>query len=505
MASTYYNQTLALTYEEDGKWALALDKDKVLFGTDFGKLLTYIQNNLVPQGYVVIWCYHLSEMVIWVGEENFTHIQKDTVKSFNVKWANINKNIIFKNSNEFYNVSLKEIAAQKHVNSSNELAIIWNAAESEKMRSGGKVDKIPITLTGYVRKELDNLNLINDFYRLGLSITEETHDIITKCKSGGLCGIDKERKDIPTYVNCYDFKSFYPWIMVSQVFPYYSYRLKKNLSKQDFIRYAEAPLWIATINFKYIKPKINKTDWLKAFGLDIEYTITNLDFKIIMEDYEFKIAEVKEMIPFYNPQPLPDKLKNYIFEKFKIKETFSKNSEEYEQAKKALNSIYGLFNQDPKKYNKEITNRSAKQRPMVIGRFVAAYGRYFLWSIMHNTNPLHWDTDGFKTIEDLDLNEFNQMRKIEGTMLGQLIQEESWAEVIVFGNKQYMINGKLKLAGTDGELAKEYFDKIGTVPHCGSRIAAEYTSQVRLVGNKIIKTYYTIGKDGLDDILQRNN
>lgn len=87
----FLNKTLALTYEESGEWALALDKDKVLFGMGFGKLLTYIQNNLVPQGYVVIWCYHLSEMVIWVGEENFTHIQKDTVKSFNVKWANINK------------------------------------------------------------------------------------------------------------------------------------------------------------------------------------------------------------------------------------------------------------------------------------------------------------------------------------------------------------------------------------------------------------------------------
>lgn len=54
----FLNKTLALTYEESGEWALALDKDKVLFGMGFGKLLTYIQNNLVPQGYVVIWCYH---------------------------------------------------------------------------------------------------------------------------------------------------------------------------------------------------------------------------------------------------------------------------------------------------------------------------------------------------------------------------------------------------------------------------------------------------------------
>lgn len=507
MASTYLNKTLALTYEESGEWALALDKDRVLFGTGFGKLLAYIQNNLTCKGHCVIWNYHLSEMCVWAGEERFTEIQRNTMNKFKVMYANIGENITFKNTFAFYNeMSLEEIAKQKHINSVNELTITWNAAESERLRNEGYVSKIPTTATGYIRREIGVLKPEEDFYRLGLSITEETYKLIKDCSAGGLSGIDENKRDIPVQVNCYDFKSFYPWIMVSQVFPYYYYRLRKNISKQDFMRWIkDSPLWIARIEFRYITPKAGQKDWLKMTCIYEEHTITNLDFEILKGSYDFKIAEVKEMIRFLNPQPIPDKLKNYIFEKFRIKETYSKDTEEYIQAKETLNSIYGLFNQDRKKYNKLINDRSAKQRPLVIGRFVAAYGRYFLWSIMKNSKPVHWDTDGFKTEEVLDITEFNQMRKIKDSMLGQLMVEEQFAEVMVFGNKQYLLNGKLKLSGTDGKLAMEYCDKIGETPHCGLTIPPEYTSQVRRSGRKIIRLQYTIGKDDLSDRLQRNN
>lgn len=501
----FLNQTLALTYQESSKWSLALDKDRIIAGKSFDKLLAYIQDNLACKGKVVIWCYHLSEMVVWSGEENFTQIQRNTMNKFKVIYANIGEDITFKNTFAFYNeMSLKEIAKQKHINSTNELSIIWLAAEKERLRNGGYVSKIPTTSTGYIKREIGAFKLEEDFYRLGLSITEETYELIRNCSAGGLSGIDETRRDMPIQVNCYDFKSFYPWIMVSQVFPYYCYKIQKNISKQDFIRWINSSsLWMATIAFKYIIPKAGQKDWLKMIGFYEEHTITNLDFEILKGSYDFKINEVKEMIRFSNPQPLPDKLKNYIFEKFKIKEIYPKGSEEYIQAKETLNSIYGLFNQDRKKYNKPINDRSAKQRPLVIGRFVAAYGRYFLWSIMRNTNPVHWDTDGFKTEYDLskEISLFNQKRKIKDSMLGQLMPEEQFAEVVVFGNKQYLLNNKLKLSGTDGALALEYCNKIGVKPHCGLTISPEYTSQVKRSGRKIIRLQYTIGKDDLIDRL----
>lgn len=485
MATTFYNQTLALTYEETGKWALALDKDKVLFGTGFGKLLTYIQDNLVCKGKVVIWNYHLSEMIVWAGEENFTQILRPSKKSFRVKKAKIGNDIIFKNLREFYRINLDKIAAQQHINSTNELFIIWNAAEKERLRNEGDVSEIPTTMIGYTARELDKLN---GFPRLGASITEETNNLILACKGGGLNGINEGLIDIPIYaVNCYDFKSFYPWIMVSQLFPQGKYSIHKNLS--SFGAYKNK-YWIARIEFSKIKAK--EIDWLKIEDRR-EVVITNLDFKIIEEDYDFKIKLIKEIIPFFSAEPLPDDLRNLIMEKFNIKEKYTKGSEEYEQAKIFLNSIFGLFCQNQMKYNNAIDCKLARQRPLVIGRFVSAYGRYFLWKVMRDSYPLQWDTDGFKTTKNLDFTLFNQMRKIKDSMLGQLMLEEKNARVVVFGNKQYMINNKLKLSGTDGNLAKEYFDKIGEVPHCGSVIAAEYTSQVKVIDKEIIQFPYTIG------------
>ena len=485
MATTFYNQTLALTYTEDSKWQLALDKDKVLFGTGFGKLLTYIQDNLVCKGKVVIWNYHLSEMIVWAGEENFTQILRPSKKSFRVKKAKIGNDIIFKNLREFYRINLDKIAAQQHINSTNELFIIWNAAEKERLRNEGDVSEIPTTMIGYTARELDKLN---GFPRLGASITEETNNLILACKGGGLNGINEGLIDIPIYaVNCYDFKSFYPWIMVSQLFPQGKYSIHKNLS--SFGAYKNK-YWIARIEFSKIKAK--EIDWLKIEDRR-EVVITNLDFKIIEEDYDFKIKLIKEIIPFFSAEPLPDDLRNLIMEKFNIKEKYTKGSEEYEQAKIFLNSIFGLFCQNQMKYNNAIDCKLARQRPLVIGRFVSAYGRYFLWKVMRDSYPLQWDTDGFKTTKNLDFTLFNQMRKIKDSMLGQLMLEEKNARVVVFGNKQYMINNKLKLSGTDGNLAKEYFDKIGEVPHCGSVIAAEYTSQVKVIDKEIIQFPYTIG------------
>lgn len=485
MASLYLNRTLALTYEESGKWTLALDKDKVLFGEGFGKLLAYIQNNLVAQGHCVIWNYHLSEMVVWAGEENFYEILRPSKKSFKIKKAKIGDNITLKNSREFYRINLSKIASQQHINSTDELSIVWNAAEKERLRNEGDISKIPTTMIGYTARELEKLK---GFPRLGASITEETNSLILACKGGGLNGINEGLIDIPTFgVNSYDYKSFYPWIMVSQLFPQGKYSMHKNLS--SFGAYKDK-WWIARIEFSKIKAK--EIDWLKIEDKR-EVVITNLDFKIIEEDYNFKIKLIKEIIPFFSAEPLPDDLRNLIMKKFNNKEKYAKGSEEYEQAKIFLNSIFGLFCQNQMKYNNAIDCRLAKQRPLVIGRFVSAYGRYYLWKVMRNCYPIQWDTDGFKTTKSLDFTLFNQERKIKNSMLGQLMLEEEFAELTVFGNKQYLLNDKLKLSGTDGDLAKEYCDKIGVRPHCGLTIAAEYTSQIKVIDKKITQFPYTIG------------
>ena len=488
----YLNKTFAISYDEKALCFRLYDG----FNVKEYKYITEVFERLQAKNKsrrTVIWCYRLSEMIVYTGESYFDTVEKHTMRSFIVKYAT-KDNLIFRNSKEFYRMPLKDIAKRKNITDSDELIITWKAAESERLRFKGHVGKIPLTGIGFVRRDLNKLNLYGDFHYLADSITEKSHKILCDCKSGGLSGIDRKYIDETRYLNCFDFKSFYPWIMVSQFFPYERYVVKENISRAMFCHLAgKSKLWIATITFRKLRPKHH--DWLN-FGNKKTHTITNLDMWIIQLDYDYSIEYIDNMIYFYNAKPLPDKLRNYILSQFDVKESFKKDTAEYEQAKIFLNCIYGLFSVNYENYGKPCDCYGAKQRPMIIGLFCAAYGRYFLWDIMHTHNPVQWDTDGFKTEDVIDLTEYNEKRKIEFSNIGQLMQEKTCAAVTVYGNKQYKINDTLKLSGTSGELAMKYFNSIGEEPRKGAVIPPEYSSQMRITKDKKIeKIAFTIGKD----------
>ena len=515
--SNYLQSTYAVTFNEDGKWMFAKSNECVTMGRGLSSLVMLIKSlTRSKKKKIVVWNYRLSEQVAWSGEENYDTVEKHSMRSFIVKYATID-NIIFKNTKEFYRTTLLKIAEELNINSTNELSITWQAAEQERLKNNGFVSKIPTTAVGYVGRQINTLKGFYttsnrkqgfDLYRLGLSITPETHKLIVECKNGGLSGVDTNNLDFSTNVNCYDFKSFYPWIMVSQLFPKYRYKMLHNINKARFDYFNEKDdcLWIARFKFKHIIAK--GIDWL---GFDDiiskEYCFTNLDYKIIQEDYDFEVEEIIEFIPFTICEKLPKSLRDYIIKQFNNKETFEKDTAEYAQAKVFLNCIYGLFNQNQEKYDKEIDCYRAKQRPLVIGKFVAAYGRYYLWEVMHNHNPLHWDTDGFKTEDLLVLDDYNKARRLKDDkgkpmdiILGQLMCEHEFVKCTVFGNKQYMLDNKLKLAGTDGNLAMQYFNKNNIIPSVGAVIPAEYTNRVVVKDHKIINVPYTIGSRNMNSL-----
>ena len=524
--SNYLQSTYAVTFNEDGKWLFAKSNQCVTLGKGLSSLVALIKSlTRSKKKKIIVWNYRLSEMVAWSGEENYDTVEKHSLNSFIVKFAKID-NIIFKNTKEFYRTTLLKIAEELNINSTNELSIVWQAAEHERLRNDGFISKIPMTAVGYVGRQINTLKGFYttsnrkqgfDLYRLGQSITPETHKLIVDCKNGGLCGVDTGRLDSSINVNCYDFKSFYPWVMVSQVFPKYRYKMLHNINKARFDYFNEMAeegrsLWIGRFKFKYIKAK--EIDWLGFNGtISKEYCFTNLDYKIIQEDYDFEVEEITEFIPFVVCEKLPKSLRDYIIKQFNNKETFEKDTAEYAQAKVFLNCIYGLFNQNQEKYDKEIDCYRAKQRPLVIGKFVAAYGRYYLWEVMHNHNPLHWDTDGFKTEDLLVLDDYNKARRLkddkgrlikndngEDIMLGQLMCENKFVSCTVFGNKQYMLDNKLKIAGTNGDLAMEYFNKNNIIPSVGAVIPAEYTNRVSIKDHKIINVPYTIGSKNANSL-----
>lgn len=454
----------------------------------------------------VVWCYRLSEMIAYIGEKHFDFVQRQSLKSTVVKYALMfNGNIIFKNLKEYYSkMTLDKIKEMNRIDNSitDEVIITWLSAEKEKSIHENKVSKIKFTKVGYVKAELSNEIDERKFENIWCKNNQKTHDIIANCKDGGLSGINDVFINQSVIVNSYDFKSFYPWIMCTQKLPrcmiYYDtksihYFGFKNLNERN-------KLWIATITFDYIIPK-NK-DWLNIASTNTStITITNLDMYIICNSYEYDIKSVNEFIGCLQPKKLPIQIINFIKKQYNIKETCEKNTDEYNTAKIAVNCIYGFFDTDPLRYGNDINSYSAKKFPFIIGKFVAAYGRLYLWEAMKDHNPIHWDTDGFETADDLNINhelELNNIkRKIDDSHLGQLMCEHELAELTVFGNKQYLLNDTLKLAGTDGELAMKYFNTVlGRKPKAGDIIPPEYTNIVtwdKLNGGGYKHIKYTIG------------
>lgn len=484
----YLNETFAVEYNENNKWTLAR-KDSVVKGEGFDSLLQLLKS-IAKDKTIVVWTYCLSRMVLYAGKDNFddvttsSGINKD---SFVVKFAKIGENIIFKSSQEFYpNLSLADIAKMKQIDSENELTIVFNAAEDELNKTKYVCD-IPFTSIGYIKREIRNIEgITNEFRMLARSITKESHDLISNCISGPLTGYSSDYLDQKMIANCYDFKSFYPWIMCTQEFPFSGYKMiPAGRMTIDALDNENFNLWIAEVNFKYIKPKTN--NWLKIDTNTV--IITNLDWKIIKSDYDYEVESVGRFIPFSFTKLLPEKLRKLILDKFETKEKAVKDSSEYVYSKQLLNCIYGLYNVDQKVRGGDIQGFTAKLFPLVIGRFVVAYGRYYLWEALHDTDAIIWDTDGFKTTKILDLTKYSNMT------LGRLVCENKFAMIKVFGNKQYQINDKLKLAGTDGELAMKYFKDTKTEPTLNATIPAEYTNKYVFSNNKIIPVPYTLGKE----------
>lgn len=229
--------------------------------------------------------------------------------------------------------------------------------------------KMPMTSTGYVRRDLRNAvraNKKNRQYFLNSQLTPHLYDLCREAFRGGDTHANSERSDqINNDAWSYDIKSSYPAaIMEFDKYPFsafsempVSYYLNNDMSGYALI------LKVAFKNIKYDKygkyfsgmpyialAKCNKFSARRAvdngrilFAEFIELTITNLDLEIILNEYvfdDFKIGEIwaskagmiaKEIrettLQYFRAKTLLDGIENKKYE--------------YMKAKNKLNSIYG--------------------------------------------------------------------------------------------------------------------------------------------------------------------
>ena len=226
-----------------------------------------------------------------------------------------------------------------------------------------RVDKLPITATGKVRKQLQRLVLRDPSYVRKVSKQINTdpkvYNMLIEAFAGGYTHANYIYSDeILPNVDSYDETSAYPYVLVTCKFP--SAEFKKCYIKSiDHMLPNFAYLITVTIKnikCKYLNNFISSSKCLNIKGYpnydngriisakEITITLTDIDLRFILDTYEYDSYEIKECYySLYNY--LPIQYVNFILDKY-VSKTTLKNVEgkelEYSREKAAFNSIYGM-------------------------------------------------------------------------------------------------------------------------------------------------------------------
>ena len=309
-----------------------------------------------------------------------------------------------------------------------------------------RVDKIPITLTGKVRRELQELVYKNIGYRRKMrkAINNDPHiyNLLVRAFQGGYTHANWIYADeVLENVDSYDFTSSYPYVMTSFKYPMTEFVKEDVKTVDDMYRlYA----YLLVVRFKNLKCKYfnnfissSKCNYVKGCKYDngriieaeeIEIVLTDIDFKFILDTYdcEYEILESYSSIYGY----LPNLLINFILDKY-VKKTELKNVEEkhteYQREKSMFNSIYGmsvtntirndiLYDNDSGWIEKELSNEEIQKKldkekkkgflSFSTGVWVTAYARNNLLRnlIKLDKYQVYADTDSLKLLDGYDKN-----------------------------------------------------------------------------------------------------
>ena len=316
-----------------------------------------------------------------------------------------------------------------------------------------RVDKIPITSTGKVRRQLQELVYKDIGYRRNIrkAINTDPHiyNLLIEAFQGGYTHANWIYTDtIIENVDSYDFTSSYPYVMTTYKYPMTEF-VPDNIKKaSDMYRLYAYLLVVRFTNLrcKYYNNFISssKCRLIKGAKYDngrlmsaseIEIVLTDIDFKFILESYECEYEILESYSALY--KYLPKLLINFILDKY-VKKTELKGIEEeevnYNRVKAMFNSIYGMTVtntirdevtydnilgwQERSITNEEIIEQLEKEKKkgflsFSTGVWVTSYARYNLLSnlIKLDKYQIYGDTDSLKVREGYDKNIIKEYNK----------------------------------------------------------------------------------------------
>lgn len=387
--------------------------------------------------------------------------------------------------------SYTELTPEEMSYCENDCLIIYELIEQERKRYG-TIKKIPLTSTGHVRRELQEL-VDKDYYyinkvRRSINTDPIVFNYLTDAFAGGYTHSNWiYTSEILKFVTSYDFTSSYPYVMLSEKYPMTKFKpcfVKKkeeflenfayllhvsfyNLESRTYNSYIQASkcklIKGATYNDGYDNGRIRRAS-------EVEMIITELDFDIIMKMYQDQDTHKDVSYTIHDAfiskkGYLPLKLHKFILDKYKLKTQYKGVPEKqytYNQEKAKFNAIYGMsvtnnirdeviytndWDDERELTNDEIIEKLLKEEQKGFmsyawGVWVTAYARYNLLTNVINLDDfvVYCDTDSIKLVQGFDKNvikNYNKNVKLKLMRAGKHmgIDFEEYQPVDKFGNK----------------------------------------------------------------------
>jgi len=355
----------------------------------------------------------------------------------------------------------------------------------EELKQYETVERIPLTSTGHVRRELKKI-VLNDFnyrnqvYR-AININPHVYNLLIEAFTGGYTHANWIYTDeILKEVDSWDFTSSYPYVLVSCKYPATEFK-KCNIKKRENMIKKFAYLLVVKftdIKSKYFNNFISASKCRNIRGAkydngriieakELEITLTDIDFYFILDSYNCEYEIIESYYSLY--KYLPKKFINFILEKY-VKKTEYKEVKgkevEYNLEKQKFNALYGMsvtnMIKDEVIYdningwhervleNEEIEQLLLKEKNKSFLSF--AYG---VWVTAHARNNLlrnvlkldkyvvYCDTDSIKLASGYDKNiilEYNEKVKNKVKYVSSLLKIDinKYAPSDVKGNKHLL-------------------------------------------------------------------
>ena len=320
---------------------------------------------------------------------------------------------------------------------------------------GDNVETVPLTSTGYVRRDAKHgMEQFNHDQLEEMLPDVKVYTLLREAFRGGNTHANRWYSDeIIEKVKSVDRVSSYPDVMINCKFPMMKFfkepdpvtihRLKDliwkhkkpvvmriafyNLDLKDLLNGAPYLTKDKSRNISngvFDNGRILRADYL-------ETTLTDLDFKIVLGMYKWTSCNPYEVYTSVY-KPLPEALKNVIL-KYYVDKTELKGLPDqevyYTKSKNKLNSCYGMTAQDPVKQSikfregeyvldlqdiEDLLKTSNKKAFLSYawGVWVTAWARYRLQEVIDlaGHNFIYCDTDSVKYIGDIDIGEYNRQR-----------------------------------------------------------------------------------------------